>query len=108
MKQTQSFHSWLLSNFALLLLSLWAVPALTTAQNITPQRGDKITTEDGVFVVSGDNMITNPSFDDGFTDWTAGDGSALSEENFEIVASGGADGGAYLHGLGSAGSGSNK
>ena len=108
MKQTQSFHSWLLSNFALLLLSLWAVPALTTAQNITPQRGDKITTEDGVFVVSGDNMITNPSFDDGFTDWTAGDGGALSEENFEIVASGGADGGAYLHGLGSAGSGSNK
>ena len=80
MKQTQSFHSWLLSNFALLLLSLWAVPALTTAQNITPQRGDKITTEDGVFVVSGDNMITNPSFDDGFTDWTAGDGSALVVE----------------------------
>ena len=108
MKQTQTLQSRLHSNLALLLLFLWAVPMLSTAQNIIPQRGDKISTEDGIFVVAGDNMITNPSFDDGFTDWTAGDGSALSEDNFEIVASGGADGGAYLHGLGSAGSGSNK
>ena len=108
MKQTQTLQSRLHGNLALLLLFLWAVPMLSTAQNIIPQRGDKITTEDGIFVVAGDNMITNPSFDDGFTDWTAGDGSALSEDNFEIVASGGADGGAYLHGLGSAGSGSNK
>ena len=91
-----------------LMLVAWMMPSLLVAQNIIPQRGDKITTEDGIFVVSGDNMITNPSFDDGFADWTAGDNSALTEDNFEIVSSGGADGGAYLHGLGSAGSGSNK
>ena len=94
--------------YHVLMLVAWLIPSLLTAQNIIPQKGDKITTEDGIFVVSGDNMITNPSFDDGFADWTAGDNSALSEDNFEIVSSGGADGGAYLHGLGSAGSGSNK
>lgn len=94
--------------YHVLMLAAWMIPSLLMAQNVIPQKGDKITTNDGIFVVSGDNMITNPSFDDGFTDWTAGDNSALSEDNFEIVSSGGADGGAYLHGLGSAGSGSNK
>ena len=94
--------------YHVLMLAVWMMPSLLMAQNVIPQKGDKITTNDGIFVVSGDNMITNPSFDDGFADWTAGDNSALSEDNFEIVSSGGADGGAYLHGLGSAGSGSNK
>ena len=84
--------------YHVLMLAVWMMPSLLMAQNIIPQKGDKITTNDGIFVVSGDNMITNPSFDDGFTDWTAGDNSALSEDNFEIVSSGGADGGAYLHG----------
>lgn len=74
------------------------------AQNVTPQKGDKITTDDGVYVVSGDNLISNPSFDDGFTGWKAGNGSDLLADNFEVVATGGADNGAYLHALGSAGS----
>ena len=75
-----------------------------SAQNIVPQEGDKITTESGIYIVSGDNLIPNPSFDDGFDNWKAGDGNDLSETNFELFSEGGADGGAYLKAKGSAGS----
>ncbi|MCR5820688.1 MAG: FIVAR domain-containing protein [Bacteroidaceae bacterium] len=74
------------------------------AQNVIPQQGDKIQTDDGIYVVSGQNLIANASFDDGFANWKAGDGSDLSEENFALEVLGGADGGAYLRALGSAGS----
>lgn len=95
-----------------IILSLLAVlaacflPQRSTAQNVMPQLGDKISTADGIYVVSGQNLIPNASFDDGFTGWLAGNSSDLSDSNFEVVAEGGADGGAYLHALGSAGSGS--
>lgn len=79
-----------------------------SAQNVVPQLGDKITTADGVYLVSGSNLIQNSSFDDGFTYWKAGDGTDLSEANFALETAGGADGGAYLRALGSAGSGSAK
>ncbi len=97
-------------NLFSLLAVLFALfmPQHTTAQNVLPQMGEKITTEDGVYVVSGQNLIQNPSFDDGFAHWKAGDGNDLAEENFALEASGGADGGAYVRALGSAGSGSNK
>ncbi len=80
----------------------------TEAQNCIPLVGDKIVATDGVYVVNGDNLIPNPSFDEGLTGWTAGDGSAISADNFEVVAEGGPDGGSYLKALGGAGSGSNK
>lgn len=96
----------LLAGFFTLLATL--LPQEVNAQNVMPKRGDKITTADGVFVVSGDNLIPNASFDDGFAHWKAGDGNDLAEENFALESSGGADGGAYLRALGSAGSGSNK
>lgn len=87
-------------------LTAFVFPIASLAQNVMPQQGDKISTASGIYIVSGPNLIANPSFDQGFTAWLAGNGSELSEDNFEIVAEGGADGGAYLHALGSAGSGS--
>ena len=65
------------------------------AQNVMPQQGDKITTADGIYVVSGPNLIANASFDNGFDGWHAGNNSDLSEDNFEVIAEGGADGGAF-------------
>lgn len=76
------------------------------AQNYIPQIGDKIKTDDGVFIVRGSNLIANPSFDDGLVDWTAGDNTALSESNFAIVPGGGPDGTACLSALSGGGSGS--
>ncbi len=78
------------------------------AQNYIPQIGDKIKTDDGVFIVRGANLISNPSFDEGLTDWTAGNGSPLSETNFAIVPGEGPDGTACLSALSSAGSGDAK
>lgn len=96
----------------LLLTCLCALMGLSTmnvdAQNCIPLVGDKVTAEDGIYVVNGDNLIPNPSFDEGLIGWNAGDGTAIAAENFEVIASGGADDGAYLQALGGAGSGSNK
>ncbi len=73
-----------------------------------PQVGDRIATENGIYEVIGTNLIANPGFDDGLTGWKAGDGSDLSEDNFEIVADGGPDGSPCLHALHGAGSGSSQ
>ncbi len=75
------------------------------AQNYYPQVGDKIYADDGVYVVKGENLISNHSFDNGFDGWTAGDGSALSDANFTILPDEGPDGSACLKSLSSAGSG---
>lgn len=88
------------------MLMSFFLPNSLKAQNVTPQLGDKITTTDGIYVVSGPNLILNPSFDEGFANWLAGNNQELSEDNFEIIGEGGADGGAYLKAKGSAGSGS--
>ena len=93
-----------------LLAVLFALfmPQHTTAQNVYPQMGEKITTADGVYIVSGQNLIQNPSFDEGYTGWLAADGNEPTADNFSIETSGGADGGAYIHALSSAGSSSSK
>lgn len=79
-----------------------------SAQNYIPQIGDKIKTDDGVFIVRGANLISNPSFDEGLTDWTDGKGNPLSETNFAIVPGEGPDGTACLSALSGAGSNSEK
>ncbi|MBP5770497.1 MAG: RICIN domain-containing protein [Bacteroidaceae bacterium] len=94
--------------FLLAALSALLLPQHSTAQSIIPQEGDKITTDDGIYIVSGQNLIQNPSFDDGFTGWLAADGNEPTTDNFALETTGGADGGAYLRALGSAGSSSNK
>ena len=92
----------------LLLLMLMALLSLgpSAKAQYTLQPGDKVTTDEGIFVVSGNNLISNPNFADGLTGWKAGDGSALSETNFEVQPTGGPEGLPCLHALKGAGSGS--
>ncbi len=89
----------------LVLLGLIAFGLPAQAQ-YTLQPGDKVTTDEGVFVVSGANLISNPDFAEGLVGWKAGDGSSLSESNFEVQPSGGPGGLSCLHALKGAGSGS--
>lgn len=91
-----------------LLLFLFIGQGTVTAQNYIPQTGDVITTDNGKYIVKGANLILNPSFDSGLDNWTAGDGTALSSDNFSVVSSGGADGGAYITALGGGSSKGNK
>lgn len=91
-----------------LALAGWGGTVMKAQTHFTPQVGDVVTTDNGKYVVKGSNLITNPSFDDGVTGWTAGDGSALSTDNFSVETTGGADGGAFLKALGVAGSSSVK
>lgn len=90
----------------IVLLALLGIALPSSAQQYTLQQGDKVITDDGNFIVSGQNLITNPGFDDGFAGWKAGDGTDLSAENFEIQPTGGPDGSPCLHALKAAGSGS--
>lgn len=92
----------------LLLLMLLALLTfgLSAKAQYTLQVGDKVTTDEGVYVVSGPNLISNPNFAEGLTGWKAGDGSALSETNFEVQPAGGPAGLSCLHALKGAGSGS--
>ena len=68
------------------------------AQNV----GDIITYNDLDYKVTGENLVTNGSFDDGVNNWYAGDGNnntsqvAAQANNFTIESEGGFDGGAYL------------
>lgn len=89
----------------LLLMPMFVSGISSVAQtNYIPQTGDAITTDNGKYIVKGSNLITNPSFADGLNGWTAGDGAALSETNFSVIATGGPDGGPCLKALGGAGS----
>lgn len=100
--KTNLFRSCLLVLLALVGLST------TSAQTYELHAGDKVSSEEGVFIVKGSNLITNPTFDDGFAGWMGADGNELSDNNFEVPTSGGADGGAYLKALSGAGSSSAK
>lgn len=93
----------LILSAGLMLMSTF-LPNSLKAQNIVPQMGDKVQTTDGIYVVAGDNLIPNSSFDEGFANWATGGNQELSDANFEIVPEGGADGGAYLLAKGSGGS----
>ena len=94
----------------LLLLALLALFGfgLRAQAQYTLQPGDKVSTDEGVFVVSGANLIANPNFEQGLSGWKAGDNSDLSEANFEVQPTGGPNGMSCLKALGGAGSGSSK
>jgi hypothetical protein len=73
--------------------------ALFTANAQQLQTGDTFTYTDidGVektYKVVGENLIENPSFDNGTTGWTGGSGGTLGST--EVNYSGGVDGGAYI------------
>ncbi len=90
-----------------LLLSLIGIH-VAEAESYTPVKGGKIVTDDGIYIVTGDNIIPNSDFSNGLTGWKAGDNSDLSADNFEIIPDGGPDGGPCIHALGGAGSSSNQ
>ena len=90
-----------------LLLSLIGIH-VAEAESYTPVKGGKIVTDDGIYIVTGDNIIPNSDFSEGLTGWKAGDNSDLSADNFEIIPDGGPDGGPCIHALGGAGSSSNQ
>lgn len=75
----------------------WLVALMATltasAQKYSYELGDKIVTDDGVYEVIGTNIISNGSFDDGTVGWIAGDGTDLSDSNFDVVQEGGAGSG---------------
>ncbi len=89
----------------LVLLALLGFGVSAKAQYVL-NVGDKVTTNEGLYVVSGQNIITNPNFEDGLNGWKAGDNTALSNSNFEVLPTGGPDGMPCLHALKGAGSGS--
>jgi len=93
------FRNWLL--LLMMLIGLGSASAQTYSYSV----GDKVTTDDGVFVVKGSNLIANPTFDEGTANWVDGTGASLSDTYFEVLTTGGADGGACLKALSSAGSG---
>ena len=46
----------------------WCMAQSIMAQtDYVPQVGDKITTEEGVYIVSGANLVTNGDFNDGLS-----------------------------------------
>ena len=59
--------------------------------------GDKISYDSKTYEVTGENLITNPNFDDDYTGWKAGDGKDLSSPKFTIESKGGPDGSKCLH-----------
>ena len=78
----------------ILLLLFFLVPFMASAQ----QLGDTITVGDKKIVLSGTNLIANSGFENGFTGWTDGTSSPLSDSYFNIVNSGGIDNSTYLVG----------
>ena len=85
--------------------------ALFTANAQQLQTGDsfEFTNADGVtktYKVVGENLIENPSFDNGTDGWTGGAGGALGST--EVNYSGGVDGGAYIRPTSSSGKGSDS
>lgn len=89
---------------------LFAAAALTiNAQQLTTGDSFEYTNTNGVtktYKVVGENLITNPSFDEGTTGWTGGAGGTLN--NTEVNYSGGVDGGAYIRPTSSSGKGDNN
>lgn len=84
------------------IFTLFAVALAALAINAQTEQlktGDHFdyTGTDGVtrgYTIVGENLIPNPSFDNGVTDWMGGDGNPLGSATWN--SSGGVDGGAYI------------
>ncbi len=82
-----------MKHFKLLLASL----ALFGAADATAQSlGDIIEIDGKRYEVTSDNLIYNPSFEDGVDGWFSGAWNDASASNYTLQAEGGFDGGAYL------------
>lgn len=86
--------------------ALAAVAALTvSAQQEQLKTGDHFEYNGNGYTVVGENLIENPSFDNGLDGWLGGAGGAL--ESTTLNTSGGVDGGAFIVPTQNAGKGSN-
>ncbi|MBS2098760.1 DUF6055 domain-containing protein [Carboxylicivirga linearis] len=82
-------------------LLLIVVIALGIAKTTYAQsNGDIISVEGKSYQIVGDNMITNPGFENGYTGWTDATTSAaqLTNDKFTLYSSGGIDNSQYLVG----------
>ena len=87
--------------------ALAAVAAMTvTAQQQQLKTGDHFEYNGNGYTIVGENLIENPSFDNGLDGWLGGAGGAL--ENTTLNNTGGVDGGAYIVPTQNAGKGSNS
>lgn len=76
---------------------LFAFLALMGADDATAQSiGDIIEIDGKRYEVTSDNLIYNPSFEDGVDGWFSGAWNNASASNYTLQAEGGFDGGAYL------------
>lgn len=69
------------------------------AASSTLEAGDAIDI-DGQTKYLGGNIMTNGSFEMGFSGWTDGKGNSLSAPYFQVIAEGGNDGGSFLQAYG--------
>jgi len=96
----------ILTSVVLFAAGLFAASAqqtqLTTGDTFTYTNADGV---EKTYTVVGENLITNPSFDEGTTGWTGGDGKALGSAKVEV--SGGIDGGSFIIPTTNAGKGGN-
>ena len=85
---------------------LFAFLALMGAVEATAQSiGDIIEIDGKRYEVTSDNLIYNPSFDEGVDGWYSGNWNSASASNYTLQSEGGFDGGAYLqYSAGGAGS----
>ena len=82
---------------------------VANAQQLKTGDSFTYTNADGIektYIVTGENLIENPSFDAGTEGWTGGGGGALG--NTELNTTGGVDGGAYIRPTQSSGKGDNN
>jgi len=97
----------ILTSVVLFAAGLFAASAqqtqLTTGDTFTYTNADGV---EKTYKIVGENLITNPSFDNGTEGWVGGNGGTLT--NTEVNYSGGIDDGAYIRPTESAGKGDNK
>jgi len=76
------------------------------ASGYSQELGDKVTYGDATYVLTSDNLISNPRFEEGFAGWTDATSSAaeLSSSYFSLIQSGGIDDSQYLVGTTNQGS----
>lgn len=86
-----------------LLSAALALIAVFTAQ--AQKVGDQISYGGKNYIVQSENMITNPSFDEGVTGWKTGANGNATTAAFTVNTSGGYDGGAYIVGTQNTGKG---
>ncbi|WP_340111357.1 T9SS type A sorting domain-containing protein [Maribellus mangrovi] len=85
-----------ISRLYLILISLFTFISLGYSQ----EQGDTVSVGETKFVLTSNNLISNPGFEDGFTGWTDATSSAaqLSSSYFSIIQSGGIEDSKYLVG----------